>query len=80
VFSTHGHELVSSSVSHRSIDVETLKTYLGIDTTKTYPEGRKQKAEVTTPEDLKRLRQVPPRKGTGPGGMPPGGYEGGEFE
>jgi len=28
-------------------NVETLKTYLSIDTTKTYPEGKKQKAEAT---------------------------------
>jgi len=39
-------------------NVETLKTYLSIDTTKTYPEGRKQKAEATTPEATLDLAKV----------------------
>jgi predicted flap endonuclease-1-like 5' DNA nuclease len=39
-------------------NVETLKTYLSIDTTKTYSEGRKQKAEATTPEATLDLAKV----------------------
>ena len=39
-------------------NVETLKTYLSIDTTKTIPEGRKQKAEATTPEATLDLAKV----------------------
>lgn len=39
-------------------NVETLKTYLSIDATKTLPEGRKQKAEATTPEATLDLAKV----------------------
>jgi len=39
-------------------NVETLKTYLSIDTTKTHPEGRKQQAEATTPGAALDLAKV----------------------
>ena len=39
-------------------NVETLKTYLSIDMIKTYPEGRKQKAEATAPEATLDLAKV----------------------